>query len=108
VDYFTGYDELNIALYRPKKITAEHRQRLDALVQRANRAMLGEEVVEYDLTYNNEDRTGMTCQKIVIDVFDEYLVDRSREQGWLYGTTLPCDIRLENMTQVHDWISYWK
>jgi hypothetical protein len=103
IEYFQSYNDLRIALYRPKEFTAQHVKKLDALINLSRSRF-----VNYDLAFNNDDRTTMTCEKNILAVYGEDAMFRDNENKYPYRTTLPCDINLEKFDKIHDWISFWQ
>jgi len=106
-EYFDDYDKIKVALFRPKNLNFSHFKNLDKLAQRALNA--NESPIPYDFLFYNDDRTQMTCSKVLLSAFGEdKLLDRSREANWPLKTTLPCDLKMDELTQKTEWIDYWE
>jgi len=106
-EYFDDYDNIKVALFRPKGLTFKQFKMLDKVAKRALYA--NETPVPYDFLFYNDDRSKMTCSKVLLSSFGEdALLDRSREANWPLKTTLPCDLRMDKLEQKTEWIEYWK
>ncbi len=108
MEYFDDYNDLRVALFRPKDgVSKKMLQDMRALSQRALEG--NENPIAYDFTFNNSDRTTMTCAKVLLTAFGEdNLLDRKRENHPIFKTTLACDLKLEKIKQITPWIGYWK
>jgi len=104
-EYFYEYDQVRIGLFRPKNFTSDHLSAIHSLIDLG----LSPEFsgIAYDFNFDNNTDTDLTCHKLLIRIFDDMVLDRSRENT-IYKASFPCDLREENLTQIGSWTSYWK
>lgn len=107
-EYFDDYNHLELALFRPTSLSAEILQNIDELSERALDGI--DNPVAYDFAFRNDDRSAMTCSKIILSAFgEENLLDRSLEKTRIFvPTTSACDLKMDKLEQVFEWIPYWK
>jgi len=105
-EYFEDYKQVKIGLFRPK---IKSKESLRAILELKNTALDKSQYIPYDFSFDNDDMNSLTCSKLLIKTYGELLLDRTKERARkIITTTLPCDIKLENMNQIGDWIEYWE
>lgn len=104
-EYFQDYQDVKIGLFRPLKKTSKALETIESMVQKASDE---EHSTPYDFSFDNDNMDKLTCSKLLMLTYDDYLLDRTLEKARKYiSTTLPCDIKKENLKQIGTWINYW-
>jgi len=105
-EYFEDYKQVKIGLFRPHKKTKET---IKIITDLKNKALDKSSYIPYDFSFDNDDEKTLTCSKLLMSTYGDLLLDRKKEKArTIITTTLPCDIKLENMDQIGDWIEYWE
>ncbi len=105
-EYFQDYQHVKIGLFRPHQKAQSALTHIEVLVKRASDES---NPTAYDFSFDNDDTSKLTCSKLLMMTYGDYLLDRKKEYARKYiSTTLPCDIKKEHLQQVGGWINYWK
>lgn len=102
--FFSDYDQVRISLWRPRSLDNNFYDNLTQL-----KLMAMQNNIPYDFAYNFRSKSGMSCIKLVQEVYGIKIFDNRNFKKFPYYNPLMCDIKLnEFFIKKMEFFPFWE